>query len=427
MKKNKNIAGLLSMVPGLGHLYLGDWIKGSFLLVLTVVFIVEMIFVGWHTLDGFISLGDEAGTDNSLFLLIKGVMQVILTGIFLLVSALSIKDAVKTAAAWNSGRRKSVSLKKTWKSIKEQGFAYILTVPAYLVMAAAILFPVVVTICIAFTNYDFRHIPPASLLDWVGGKNFGSIFMLGSYRSTFFKVFSWTVIWTLVSTTLQVVLGIFLAVTCNQKFVRCKRIFGIIFLLPWAVPAFITIMSFSNIFNDSAGAINTQIIPLLNYLPFVNIAEIPWKTDPFWTKTALVMIQAWLGFPYIYVLTTSILQSIPEDLYEAARIDGAGGWKRFRHITMPYMMMIAAPTLITQYTGNFNNFSVIYLFNNGGPGSLGNNAGTTDILISWIYKMSMGGSPQYSVVAAVMLIISAFVIGVSLIVFQKTHAFRMEE
>lgn len=186
-------------------------------------------------------------------------------------------------------------------------------------------------------------------------------------------------------------------------------------------------MSFSNIFNDSAGAINTQIIPLLNSLPFVDIAALPWKTDPFWTKTALIMIQGWLGFPYIYVLITSILQSVSSDLYEAARIDGANAWRQFWNITMPYIMMIAAPTLITQYTGNFNNFSVIYLLNNGGPGSLGNNAGTTDILISWVYKMSTGGSPQYSVVSAVLLIISAIVISVPLLVFKRTNAFKMED
>jgi arabinogalactan oligomer/maltooligosaccharide transport system permease protein len=94
---------------------------------------------------------------------------------------------------------------------------------------------------------------------------------------------------------------------------------------------------------------------------------------------------------------------------------------------LPAVLLIAAPAFITQYTGNFNNFSVIYLFNGGGPGSLGNNAGTTDILISWVYKMTTGGSPQYSVVAAVLLLISAAVVGVSLVVFQRTRALEMEE
>ncbi len=126
-------------------------------------------------------------------------------------------------------------------------------------------------------------------------------------------------------------------------------------------------------------------------------------------------------------MTTGILQSIPEDLYEAARIDGANAVQRFRNITLPAIFLVAAPTFITQYTFNFNNFSLIYLFNNGGPGSVGGGAGSTDILISWIYKLTTGTSPQYSMASAVTLIISFVVITISLLVFKKTNAFKMED
>lgn len=138
------------------------------------------------------------------------------------------------------------------------------------------------------------------------------------------------------------------------------------------------------------------------------------------------MVQGWLGFPYIYVMVTSILQSISEDLYEAAKIDGANAYKRFTSITLPVIFSVAAPTFLTQYTGNFNNFTMIYLFNNGGPGSVGGGAGATDILISWIYKLTTGTSPQFSFAAALTLIISVVVISVSLIVFKRTKAFEME-
>ena len=234
-------------------------------------------------------------------------------------------------------------------------------------------------------------------------------------------------IWTLCASTLAIVLGVFTAVIANQDFIKGKRFFGVIFLLPWAVPAFITIMSFSNMFNDSIGAINSQVIPMLNHLPFVEIGAVAWKTDPFWTKVAIIMIQGWLGFPYIYVMTTGILQSIPGELYEAAKIDGANAIQRFTQITMPMILFVAAPIFVTQYTGNFNNFSMIYLFNAGGPGSVGGGAGSTDILISWIFKLTTGTSPQYSMAAAVTLIISTVIITVSLIIFKKTNAFNMEE
>lgn len=294
-------------------------------------------------------------------------------------------------------------------------------------MTFVIIFPVLVTLFIAFTNYDFFHIPPFRLIDWVGINNFLNIFSLSSYRATFMSVLGWTVIWTLCATTCQIILGILTAVVVNQDFIKGKKIFRIIFLLPWAVPAFITIMSFSNMFNDSIGAINAQVIPLLNHLPLVDLAAVSWKTDPFWTKIALIMIQTWLGFPYIYVMVTGVLQSIPGDLYEAARIDGANFWQKFRRITLPMILFATAPVLITQYTFNFNNFSIIYLFNNGGPGSVGAGAGSTDILISWIYKLTTGTSPQYAMAAAITLMISFIVIAFSLAAFKKTNAFGNEE
>ena len=163
------------------------------------------------------------------------------------------------------------------------------------------------------------------------------------------------------------------------------------------------------------------------FLPFLDGALIPWKTDPTWTKIALIMMQGWLGFPYIYVLTLGILQSIPNDLYEAAYIDGANAWQKFRNITFPMILAVAAPTLISQYTFNFNNFSIMYLFNGGGPGTVGGGAGSTDILISWIYRLTTGTSPQYSMAAAVTLIISIIVISISMIAFKKLHAFDMED
>lgn len=392
-----------------------------------LIFLVEMLLFGGQALYNFVTLGSVPMEDNSLFLLIEGTLQVIVTVIFIIFWVLNIKDAYQVRQSIEKGFPVAVTRKEFFKKLYEDGFAYLLTIPAYLVMIVAIIFPVMVTLFMAFTNYDFRHIPPANLIDWIGFSNFTNIFTLSSYRDTFVKVFSWTVIWTVLATTLQITLGILTAVVANQKFVKFRRVFGVIFLLPWAVPAFITIMSFSNMFNDTAGAINTQVIPLLNNLPFVDIGNIAWKTDPFWTKTAIILIQGWLGFPYIYVMVSGILQSISEDLYEAAKMDGANALQRFRNITLPAIFLVAAPTFVTQYTGNFNNFSMIYLFNEGGPGSLGGNAGSTDILISWIYKLTTGGSPQYSIASALTLIISFVVISISLLVFKKTNAFNMED
>lgn len=419
-------AMLLSLIPGLGQFKNKQAFKGIIFLGIFLVFVFEFIFFGFSALQGFITLGTEPIVDHSLFMLIEGTLQLIITFLFIVFYVLNIKDAKNIAIRWQRGEKVNTTAKSIMLNVFDEGFAYILTFPAYIVMTVSIIFPVLVTLFMAFTNYDFKNIPPAGLIDWVGFKNFFGIFFLSSYRDTFISVLGWTLIWTICASTLQIVLGVATAVISNQSFIKGKRLFGVIFLLPWAVPAFITIMSFSNIFNDSIGAVNTQILPLLNHLPLIDISPIAWKTDPFWTKTAIIMIQGWLGFPYIYVMTTGILQSIPEELYEAAKIDGANALQRFRTITLPMILYVAAPIFVTQYTGNFNNFSMIYLFNNGGPGSVGGGAGSTDILISWIYKLTTENAPQYSVAAAITLIISFIVIGVSLIVFKKTKAFDME-
>ncbi|MGL9893361.1 carbohydrate ABC transporter permease [Enterococcus mundtii] len=424
-----NVKGtmLRSIIPGLGQFANGQVFKGVVFLGLFIGFIIQMVLGGFQSLIGLVTLGSVPMEDHSLFMLIQGTLQLIVTALFLFFYFINLVDAKRVAVMRKEGKKINRTMKEVIHNVGDEGFPYLLTLPAYLLMIFTIIFPVLVTLFTAFTNYDFQHIPPASLIDWVGAENFFSIFFLSSYRNTFVAVFSWTVIWTLCATTLQITLGVFTAVIAHQKFIKFKRVFGIIFLLPWAVPAFITIMSFSNIFNDSVGAINTQVIPFLNNIPFVDIASVPWKTDPNWTKVAIILIQGWLGFPYIYVMVTGILQSISEDLYEAAKIDGANAWQRFSSITLPAIFLVAAPTFITQYTGNFNNFSMIYLFNNGGPGSVGGGAGSTDILISWIYKLTTGTSPQYSMASAITLIISMIVIAVSLLVFKKTNAFKMED
>lgn len=429
-KQNPGKALLLSLIPGLGQIYNKQKAKGYIFLGVSVAFLIYFIAIASGELNNLVTLGDMRGRDNSLFMLIRGSFHLIITVVYLAFYALNLKDARDTAKRWNEGIPVATSFKDMVKGIYENGFPYLLIIPSYIAMTFAIIFPVVVTLFIAFTNYDFQHLPPGALLDWVGLTNFTNIWKLSTFRAAFGSVLSWTIIWALCASTAQIVVGILTAIIANQPFIKGKRIFGVIFLLPWAVPAFVTILTFSNMFNDSVGAINTQVLPFLSkFLPFIDNDNflIPWKTDPFWTKVALIMMQTWLGFPYIYVLTLGILQSIPNDLYEAAYIDGASPIQKFRSITLPMILAVAAPTLISQYTFNFNNFSIIYLFNNGGPGSVGGGAGSTDILISWIYKLTTGTAPQYSMAAAVTLIISMIVISISMIAFKKLNAFEMED
>ena len=173
-------------------------------------------------------------------------------------------------------------------------------------------------------------------------------------------------------------------------------------------------------FNETFGVINNGILASLGIEPKA------WMTDPFWTKTALILMQTWLGFPFVFAMTTGVLQAIPDDLYEAATIDGASTWHKLTTITLPLVLYSIAPIIITQYTFNFNNFNIIYLFNNGGPAVMGSNAGGTDILVSWIYKLTMSSS-QYAIAASITILLSIFVVGIALWQFRATNSFKQDD
>ena len=180
-----------------------------------------------------------------------------------------------------------------------------------------------------------------------------------------------------------------------------------------------TILIFAAIFNDDFGSINNDILqPLFGFAP-------AWLNDPFWAKIAIILIQVWLGFPFVFALFTGVLQSISSDWYEAADMDGASSWQKFRNITFPHILFATAPLLIMQYAGNFNNFNLIYLFNKGGPPVSGQNAGSTDILISWVYRLTFD-MQNYNMAATISLIIGVFIAIIAFLQFRKTSTFKDE-
>ncbi|MEH7884478.1 sugar ABC transporter permease [Bacillus sp. JJ1609] len=416
---HRRIAAALSIVPGLGQLYNKQYLKGIAFLILTGAFFgvfSDLLNMG---LWGLFTLGEQTPRDHSIFLLVEGILAVIVLVFGIGFYLFNLNDAYKTGLKRDMGLHLS-TLKEQYNNLVDNGFPYLIMSPGFLLLIFVVVFPIIFVVLLAFTNYDLYHSPPAKLVDWVGLKNFFDLFQLESWRQTFFSVLSWTIIWTFVATTFQVALGMFLAILVNQKDVKGKAIIRTVFILPWAVPAFVSILVFAGMFNESFGAINRDI------LGFFGIDPIPWMTEAMYTKIALILIQTWLGFPFIFAMTTGVLQSIPEELYEAATVDGATNFQKFKSITLPLVLFATAPILITQYTFNFNNFNIIYLFNGGGPAVPSANAGGTDILISWIYSLTMT-SAQYSKAAAITMLLSLIVIGVALWQFKRTKSFQEED
>lgn len=409
-------AALFSIIPGVGQLYNRQWVKGFIFIVLTIAYTIAFGNIINMGIWGLRTLGTELPRDNSVFLLAEGILALIILVFGVIIYYFNIKDA------YTNGKKRDedkpmFSIRDHYQALISEGYPYLVSGPALILLVFTVIFPILFSFALAFTNYDLYHSPPANLFDWVGLKTFAKIFTVDIWRSTFFDVLGWTIIWTLVATTLQVGIGIFLAVLVNQKDIKFKKTIRTLLVLPWAVPAFVTILIFAGMFNNSFGAINNDV------LAFFGVSPIPWMTDAIWTRIALISIQGWLGFPYVFVVTTGVLQSIPEDLYEASTLDGASIFQQFRNITLPLILISMAPIIITQYATNFNNFNIIYLFNGGGPSISGSTAGGTDILVSWIYKLTMQSS-QYALAAALTILLSVFVMGIALWQFRRTDSFK---
>ncbi|PXW93158.1 carbohydrate ABC transporter membrane protein 1 (CUT1 family) [Streptohalobacillus salinus] len=417
-KHNPTLAMLLSIIPGLGQAYNKRYLKGAAIFILFAAFMITMFDYMSSGLNGLITLGEVERIDDSRVFLSEGILSLIFLTFFLSFYGLNIVDAKKDAIKIQNGWRVS-GVVEGFRNAWDTGFPYLLVGPGALLLIFVVLFPLLFMGFLAFTNYSLYNAPPRALLEWVGFKNFIDLFTITELRTTFVNVLSWTLIWTFLATSLSIALAMFLSILTNDSRLKGKKLIRTVFILPWAVPGFVTIIIFTALFNDNFGAINADIIePLFN-------TSIPWLTDSTWTKVALIMIQVWLGFPFIYALFTGVLQGISSDWYEAADMDGASRWQKFQHITFPHLMFATGPLLITQFTFNFNNFNIIYLFNNGGPPVRGQSAGGTDILISWIYNLTFTNS-QYSLAAAISIILGLFVATFAFFQFRRSSSFKEE-
>jgi ABC-type sugar transport system permease subunit len=237
---------------------------------------------------------------------------------------------------------------------------------------------------------------------FLGWENYLTLLTDERVQGPFLRVFLWTFEWAILSVLTTFALGLFMAILLNDDSLRFRKLYRVLLILPYALPAFISVLIWRGLLNTEVGVVN-QILQALS------IDAIPWLQSIFWSRFALVMINLWLGFPYMMLISLGSLQSISDDLYEAAAIDGATGWQRFKTITLPLILVSIGPLLISSFAFNFNNFNVIYLFNEGGPPIVGAQtpAGGTDILISYTYRLSFesGRGADFGLASAVSIVI----------------------
>ena len=427
-------------VMGFGQLFRRQVGRGILFLLLEIIFVAFMVMFGFGYLGDMGSLGDVAVEkvlneyglevvtykDNSLKILLYGTLTIFFVIGFLYTWVVNVRQNALAQKLIEQGIRPK-SMKDDIKSLAdEQYYKTLLAVPLLGIVVFTVI-PIFFMILIAFTNYDYSHLPPEKLFDWVGFENFKTMLatdISGSskFSYTFREILIWTLIWALVATFSNYFLGMFVAICINRKGIKFKKVFRTILVMTIAVPQFVSLLLVSKMFSDQ-GIVNNILLQL-----GVITEKIGWLTTPDLARIMVLVINLWVGIPYLMLITTGVLMNIPADLYESARIDGASGIKQFTKITLPYMLFVTGPYLLTSFTANINNFNVIYLLTAGEPKTMAyeGGAGATDLLITWLYTLTITNN-DYKMAAVIGILVFLVVAAISLVVYNCSPAMKNEE
>lgn len=428
------------LIMGFGQFFRRQIGRGILFLLMEAVFICYMVFFGFSYLADMGTLGtvatietkNEYGLsvvtykDNSLTILLYGVLTIFIIIGFIWTWVINIKQNDTAQKLIAEGIRPK-SFKEDIRSFAdEQYYKTLLAVPLLGILIFTVI-PIFFMILIAFTDYNHANLPPNNLFHWVGWENFQT--MLSSdvsggskFGYTFREILIWTMIWAFVATFSNYFLGMFVAICINKKGIRFKKGFRTILVMTIAVPQFVSLLLVSKMFADE-GIVNSMLLKL-NWIS----DHIGFLSTPTLAKIMVLVINLWVGIPYLMLITTGVLMNIPADLYESAKIDGASGMKQFTKITLPYMLFVTGPYLLTSFTANINNFNVIYLLTGGAPKTMeyDGGAGKTDLLITWLYSLTVTNQ-DYNLAAVIGILVFIVIAIISLIVYNLSPSMKNEE
>ena len=404
-RKGNIFTKLSILIPGLGNLVGKQIIKGIMYIAIEAAFVCFMIMRGINCLAMLPGLGSRpqqevwneklgiyeyVAGDNSLLILLYGIATIFMIIAYIIVAAGAVKSSYKLELLKEKGKHINTFAEDVKSLFNENLHKLLLTLPVSGVLIFTIL-PLIFMISMAFTNYSKvnNHLV---LFDWVGLENFKQIFDSGSMiGQSFWSVFGWTIVWAVFATFLNYIFGILVALLIVRSMLAQDGIINVVL--------------------KNAGWITKSL---------------PFFTNATWARITVIVVNLWIGIPYTILQVTGILQNIPMELYEAADVDGANGFVKFIKITMPYMLFVTAPYLITTFTANINNFNIVYLLTKGDPVMAGATAGKTDLLVTWLYKMTI--DYQYYNLGAVIGIMTFIFLAIgSLLVYRRTKAYKDEE
>lgn len=425
------------IIMGAGSIGHKQIVKGILYLVLEVLYFLFMIgFAVPYGLSQFFTLGTvethiekdtwgvqtEIQGDNSMHILLISVMAMIVTIAFFVFYLMNIKSAIAAQETIKAGK-KPIGIKRELLIFLDERFHItLLSLPVALILCFTVL-PIIFTVFIAFTNYDQFHQAPQKLFTWIGFKNFADVFYDNPEKSyTFGKILGWTIVWAFFATFTNYIGGMVLALLINKKGIKFKGLWRTLFVITIAVPNFVTLLVMNQLLADQ-GTLN------LTLKDWGLISDsIPFLSDANYARVVVILVNMWIGVPYTMLSTSGILMNIPEDLYESAKIDGANAFQTFMKITLPYMLFVTTPYLISSFVGNINNFNVIYLLTGGEPKSTDyySGAGKTDLLVTWLYKLT-ANNKDYNLAAVIGIIIFVICAIASLITYNMSKSAKDEE
>ncbi len=407
---------LSAVIMGAGYFARKQIINGILITLVQVGFIVLTMMFSTPALAKFSTLGTVQleqtfdpltlqqttnNYDNSFTILLSSVISLFTILVFALIYIHNIKAVYGLQKKKEAGEHIN-TFKEDIKSLFQERFHItLLSLPTIGVIAMNII-PILVLIAVAFTNYDQKHMPPAALFTWVGFKNFQTLFTSSitvTFGYAFRKILGWTLLWAVLATATTFLGGILLAKALVSKTTKLPGMWRVLFIIAIAVPQFVTLLLVRNFFADS-GIVNTicanaGITDFLKRIGLVgeHLTYIPFLTNPHWAKFMIVIINIWVGVPYQMLIATGVLMNIPEDQIESAKIDGATNFQVFWKITMPYILFIQGPALITDFVKNINNFNVIYLLTQDvyvtSNQKLANSSATeVDLLVTWLFRLT---------------------------------------
>ncbi|MDE1238919.1 carbohydrate ABC transporter permease [Vibrio aestuarianus] len=422
---------LSMLIPGCGHLALRrmrEALFGFSILALEILVFIQFTLPNFRLLaveqpNGKITIGAERFVDDSFLIMVGSTVGAMMILVFFALHYAFARDAQDVKRQIDESGF-AITFTEKVRGLSHEIVPNLITAPKFILLFVFALLPAIVSIVVAFTNFKRPVLPPAFLIEWKGFTNFERLFTNERTAAAFQETLSWTLTWTFCASALTIVLGTLLAVVANNKHIRGKKFFRTVYILPWAVPAFLTILVFQ-LFFSKVGGMNTMVIPFFTGNEYDVSTAIGFFLNADYAKITIILIQAWLGFPYVFILVTGVLQTIPDDLYEASAIDGGNAWTNFFDITLPLILISVAPVFITQFTFNFNNVTIVYMLGEATVQTVGSIYKPLDTISSLGFRLMMDA--KYNEAAVYTLITSTVVGAVVLYSWLKAGAFKNEE